>query len=183
MVPIIPAIPRSLEKRTVKEDVKRNEDGRRASSPIRPISPKEEEESLVETATAQSEAVPNDDSNEKDDVQENGVQEVVIETTGNEGLDKGFARGKSAFQCTVIPKRIKADSLNRHHFIYSKSCSRLWHRETWLSLASPLLSEAVSTTSHLDRCIVLESARYHFSGDLGDLGGREWQQHESSVFD
>ena len=95
-MPIIPAIPRSLEKRKVKEHVKSSQDRGGTGSPVRPISHKEEVESLVESTVPQSPAVPNGalgGSNEKDDVKENGVQEANVER----GL-KEVARGKSAFQ-------------------------------------------------------------------------------------
>ena len=104
MVPIIPAIPRSLEKRKFKEDVKSSEDGG-TGSPIRPTSPKRKERAQVETAIAQTQAVPNgsvNGSNEKDGTQETDVQEALIETTQNEGM-KEDAGGRSTFQSASSP--------------------------------------------------------------------------------
>lgn len=160
MVPIIPAIPRSLEKRSLKGDVKGSEAEGGIGSPIRPTSPTRNEESQVETAVAQAQAVPNgalNGSNEKEDVKDNVVQEIVVqeainETTEDGILKKDVAGGKSTFQSTIVPK---ADNL-RWHQPHASPCSRLRNRETWISFTSPLLSEAVSTTSHLDRCFLRE---------------------------
>lgn len=105
MVPIIPAIPRSLEKRKLKEDVKSSKDEGATGSPIRPTSPGGEE-SQVETAVAQTEAVQNgafNDSDVKYD-QENGLQEPVAEPTKSAGSEKevGTAEGKSTFQSILV---------------------------------------------------------------------------------
>ena len=108
MVPIIPAIPRSLEKRKFKEDVKKSEDGGGAGSPTRPISPKGKEESQVDRATTQSQAVLNgtlSGSIGKDDVREDGVQETVTGTS-DDGSEVA-AGGKSTFQSTVFPSEQK----------------------------------------------------------------------------
>lgn len=163
MVPIIPAIPRSLEKRRLKGDVKDSEVEGGIGSPIRPTSPTRNEESQVETAVAQAQAVPNgalNGSNEKEDVQDNVVQENVVqeainETTEDGVLKKDVAGGKSTFQSTIVPK---ADNLRIRwqHRPHASPCARLRNRETWISSTSPLLSEAVSTTSHLDRCFLRE---------------------------
>ena len=96
-MPIIPAIPRSLEKRKVKETVRSSQDRGGTGSPVRPTSPKQEEESLVETTIPQSQAVPNEalcGSDEKDNVKENSVQEAIVDS----GLKKEVAGGKSTFQ-------------------------------------------------------------------------------------
>ena len=96
-MPIIPAIPRSLEKRKVEDHVRSSQDRGGTGSPVRPISPKQEEESLVETTIPQSQAVPNgalSSSNEKDNVKEDGVQEAVVDR----GLKTEVAGGKSTFQ-------------------------------------------------------------------------------------
>ena len=93
-MPIIPAIPRSLEKRKVKENVRSSQDRGGTGSPVRPISPKQEDESLVETTLPQSQAVPNGalcGSNEQDNVEESGMQEAVVDS----GLKK--EGGKSTF--------------------------------------------------------------------------------------
>lgn len=95
-MPIIPAIPRSLEKRKIKEHVRSSQDRGGTGSPVLPNSRKEEVESLAETTIAQSQAVPNGalcGSNEKDNVKENGMQEADVERGSKE-----VARGKSAFQ-------------------------------------------------------------------------------------
>ena len=54
MLPIVPAIPRSLEKRKTKDDLKSSKDGREAGGPIRPTSPEGRAELQVETAAAES---------------------------------------------------------------------------------------------------------------------------------
>ncbi|KAF6231040.1 hypothetical protein HO173_010740 [Letharia columbiana] len=103
MVPIIPAIPRSLEKRKLKQDVKGNEDGGGVGSPIRPI-PGEGKEGSQETAVAvQNEALNGLDT--KDDVQGNVVQEAVVEAPENAGSEKEVATvgGDSTFQSTLVP--------------------------------------------------------------------------------
>ena len=95
-MPIIPAIPRSLEKRKVKEHVRSSQDRGGTGSPVLPTSHKEEVESLVESTVPQSQAVPNGalgGSNEKDDVKENDMQEAIVERGSKE-----VAQGKSAFQ-------------------------------------------------------------------------------------
>lgn len=102
MVPIIPAIPRSLEKRKLKEDVNNRKDGGGTGRPIRPTSPGGGEESQVETAVAQTQAVQNglyNDSDAKYD-QKNG-QEPVAESVGS---NKGFGtvEGKSTFQRILV---------------------------------------------------------------------------------
>ena len=106
MVPIIPAIPRSLEKRKFKEDVKSSEDGGGIGSPNRPTSPTGENNSQVETAVPQTQAVPNgalNGQNEKDTLQESGVQEAAIEAVNNAGSEREIvsAKGKSTFQRNV----------------------------------------------------------------------------------
>ena len=96
-MPIIPAIPRSLEKKKVKEPVKSSQDRGRTGSPVPPTSLKQEEESLVETTVPQSQALPNralSGSDEKSNVIEDGVREAVVDR----GLKKDVARGKSTFQ-------------------------------------------------------------------------------------
>lgn len=110
MVPIIPAIPRSLERRRLpKEHVKSSEDGGGTGGPIRPVSPNPKEESQLEAAIAQSQAeltgAPSD-SVGKDDVREDSVQDAVIETTENGGSNE-VAGGTSTFQSTIAPKRKK----------------------------------------------------------------------------
>ena len=98
MVPIIPAIPRSLEKKIFKENVKSSEGGERTGSPICPASPELEENPLVETAVAQSQAVPNEglsSSTKTDDVQKNSVQEAITEIIKHEGLKKQITGGES----------------------------------------------------------------------------------------
>lgn len=108
MVPIIPAIPRSLEKKRFKEDVKSSKEERETGSPIRPISSEAKEESQAETAKVPAQAEPNGALNgldAKDEVQEIGVQEAVVEATEDTdtGLDKAVAtaEGKSTFQSSL----------------------------------------------------------------------------------
>ncbi len=101
MVPIIPAIPRSLEKRKFKEDVKNSEDGGASSSPIRPISLKGSEEAQADSAIAQTQAVPIGNLDAFDtnaNLQENGTQETVIEPPEDAGEEAASAEGKSTFQ-------------------------------------------------------------------------------------
>lgn len=116
MVPItiIPAIPRSLEKRKFKEDVRSDKDGGGSGSPIRPISPKGKEESPQEPTIAQTQAMQNGASNGvdlKEDVQGSGVQQALVEATENAGSEKMFAtvEGNSTFQRNLV-RRMKADS-------------------------------------------------------------------------
>lgn len=105
MVPIIPAIPRSFEKKKFKEDVKSSKDEGGSGSPIRPISPQRKAESQEEVAVAQTQAAQSgalnglDESDSKDDVQGNGVQEAVIEALDNAGSEKEVttAESKSTF--------------------------------------------------------------------------------------
>ena len=131
-MPIIPAIPRSLEKRIVKEHVRSSQDRGGTGSPDRPISPKQQEGSLVETTTLQSQAVPSRarfGSDEKDNVIENGVQEAVVDKV----LEKEVAGGKSTFQgqssqngqkpttsaedsTTSIPNRPQDFGIEKHGF-------------------------------------------------------------------
>lgn len=114
MVPIIPAIPRSLEKRKLpKEDVKSSQDGGVTGAPIRPVSPNPKEESHRETAIAQSQAELTgspSDSIGKDDVREDSVQDAVTEIPENGG-SKEVAGGKSTFQSIIGPKRTKPTTL------------------------------------------------------------------------
>lgn len=110
MVPIIPAIPRSLEKRKgPKEDVKSSEDGRGTGGSIRPVSPNQKEESHGETTIAHDQAELTDapsDSIGKDDMREGSVQDTVTENTEN--LEsKEVAAGTSTFQSTISQKRTK----------------------------------------------------------------------------
>lgn len=107
MIPIIPAIPRSLEKRSFKQDLKRSKDGGGTGNPIRSTSPEGREESQVETADAQSQAVQNgalNGVNAKDDVPENDMQEAVAEATENVGSEKevATAEGKATFHGTLV---------------------------------------------------------------------------------
>lgn len=110
MVPIIPAIPRSLEKRkSPKEQVKSGEDGGGTGGPIRPVSPNPKEESHGETAIAPNQAELTgalSDSIGKDDVREDSVRDADTETIENGGSEE-VAGGKSTFQGTIGPKRTK----------------------------------------------------------------------------
>lgn len=120
MVPIIPAIPRSLEKRNFKEDVKSIKDWGGTGSPIRPTSPEGKVESQVETAIAQTQAVQNGTLNGvdvKDDAQEHDQQETSVETTEIADSEKkiAVAEGKSTFRSTLVrekPTTSAADSSN-----------------------------------------------------------------------
>ena len=118
MVPIIPAIPRSLEKRKFKEDVKSSEDGGGIGSPNRPTSLSGEKDSQVETAVPQTQAVPNgalNRQNETDALQESVVQEAAIEAIENAGSEGEIAsaEGKSTFQSTQNEQKptMVADSI------------------------------------------------------------------------
>ena len=111
IVPIIPAIPRSLEKRKFKEVVKSDTDGGGTGSTIPPISP-QKQESHEETATSRTRALQNasrSDLNTKDDVQEDGVQEdnvyeAVVENLDSADPEKEVATaGKSTFQ-SILPQ-------------------------------------------------------------------------------
>ena len=161
MVPIIPAIPRSLEKRKFKEDVKSSEDGGGIGSPNRPTSPNGEKVSQVVTAVPQTQAVPNgalngqDENDENDVMQESVVQEAAIETIENAGSEREIisAEGKSTFHST---QKMKADFSSRQHQINSNPCPRLRNREKRILLASTLLPKDISTIGHSGRCLFCE---------------------------
>lgn len=115
MVPIIPAIPRSLEKRKLKEDVKSSKDEGATGSPIRPTSPGGEE-SQVETAVAQTEAVQNgafNDSDVKYD-QENGLQEPVAEPTKSAGSEKEVGTAEDG--SNLSPVHAQDFGIEKHGF-------------------------------------------------------------------
>ena len=106
-LPIIPAIPRSLEKRSFKEGVKSSTEEGEPASPIRPISPEAKEESHAETTDVEAQAEQNgalNGSGAKDEVQENGVQEAVVAATEDTDLDKEVTttEGKSTFKTTLV---------------------------------------------------------------------------------
>lgn len=105
MVPIIPAIPRSLEKKTLNGGVKSNKDGGGSGSSIC-LTSKGNKESQEETAIAQTQAAQNRTLNgfdAKDDTQENDVQEAAVEVAGSPGSEAN-AEGKSTFQRTPVHK-------------------------------------------------------------------------------
>ena len=158
MVPIIPAIPRSLEKRKFKEDVKSSEDGGGIGSPNRPTSPHGEKDSQVGTAVPQTQAVPNgilNGQDENDVMEESVVQEAALENIENAGSEREIisAEGKSTFQST---QKMKADFGSRQHQNNSNPCPRLRNREKRILLASTLLSKDVSTIGHSGRCLFCE---------------------------
>ena len=106
MAPIIPAIPRSLEKKMFKEDVKSSKDEETTDSPFRPISHEGKPESQEETAIAQTQAAQNGEIRSldaKDDVQENYVSEAVVKDTDNANEEFATAAGgKSTVQSTLV---------------------------------------------------------------------------------
>ena len=109
MVPIIPAIPRSLEKRQPKEDVKSNKDGKGSGSPIRPISPEGIEESQAKTAIASPPAIQDETlhgAEVKGYGQENNTQESVVNCIEDVGSEKeaSTAQGTATFRSTLVRK-------------------------------------------------------------------------------
>ena len=97
IVPIIPAIPRNLEKRKFKEDVKSSKDGEGSASPIRPNSRERKEESQEETAVTQTQAVQSGTLNgyiRKDDAQENGVSKAIVEALDDARSETEIATGE-----------------------------------------------------------------------------------------
>ena len=107
MVPIIPAIPRSLEKRKLKEGVKSSEDGGASASSTRLTRLQEAEESHLKTAATSSQTPQDSTSDtldEKDnDNNNNGVQEARVETAEITGSEEGVAsaEGKCTFQSVL----------------------------------------------------------------------------------
>ena len=102
VVPIIPAIPRSLEKKKYKKDVKESENGQGTGSPGPPISLKENE-SKAESAIAETQAVSNGALNGfdgKDDVHEHGAQESVIDTGSEKEIPS--TEGGATFQSPLV---------------------------------------------------------------------------------
>ncbi len=122
MVPIIPAIPRSLEKKTLKVDVKSSKAEGGTGSPIRPISLEGQKESQEETAVAPTQAAQDrvlkflgtrDDVQEDDvqgddvqgdDVPEDNVPEAVVKASEDAGSEEEVATagGRSTFQTTLV---------------------------------------------------------------------------------
>ena len=123
MVPIIPAIPRSLEKRKPKEDAKGNKDGRGSGSPIGSISPEGIEESHVETAIASTPAIQ-DETLHRAEVKASGqeidTQETVVDCIEDVGSEKeaSTAQGTATFRSTLVrtnkqkPTTFAADDSN-----------------------------------------------------------------------
>ena len=109
MVPIIPAIPRSLEKRKPKDDVQSSENGKGSGSPIRSISPERIEESHVDTAIASTPAIQ-DQTLHRAEVNDNGQgeikQETVVDFTEDVGSEKEAftAQGTATFRSTLVRK-------------------------------------------------------------------------------
>ncbi|CAF9921382.1 hypothetical protein IMSHALPRED_005170 [Imshaugia aleurites] len=104
MVPIVPAIPRSLEKIRPKKDVTSNKDGGGSGSPNGPISPESGEDLQEEPAVAQSQVAEHSARNGLDateNVLENGVHEAAAEASENAGSE-ATAEGKSTFQSTFL---------------------------------------------------------------------------------
>lgn len=106
MAPIIPAIPRSLEKKMFKEDVKSSKDEETTDNPVRPISHEGKPESQEETAIAQAQAAQNGEIRSldaKDDMQEDDVSEAVVKDTDNANEEVATAAGgKSTIQSTLV---------------------------------------------------------------------------------
>ena len=119
-LPIIPAIPRSLEKKIFKEDVKYSKEQGKTTGQIRPVSPEAKDESQAETANAQPPAEQNGNLNgldAKDEIQENGVHDAVVAASGNSSLVGEVAtdEGKSTSQSTLVrpnEQRPKTSAVN-----------------------------------------------------------------------
>lgn len=106
-LPIIPAIPRSLEKKFFKEDVKYIKEHVGTTGQSRPISPEAQDESQAEIANAQAPAEQNETLNglyAKDELQENGVHDAVVAASGDTSLNEEVAtdEGKSTFRSTLV---------------------------------------------------------------------------------
>lgn len=115
MVPIIPAIPRSLEKRNFRGDVKNSEDGQGTGSPIPPISLKGKDESNAENAVAEPQAASSgalDGSDGKDDFQEH---EAVIGVAENTCSDKEVTSTK-ADGTALTPVHAQDFGIEKHGF-------------------------------------------------------------------
>ena len=108
MVPIIPAIPRSLEKPKPKDDEKNSGNGKGSGSPIRSISPEGIEESHVETAIAPAPAIQDEILLHRAEVkghgQENNTQETGVDFIEDVGSEKeaSTAQGTATFRSTLV---------------------------------------------------------------------------------
>lgn len=122
-LPIIPAIPRSLEKNNSKEHVKCIKKQGDTTSQTPPISPEAQHESQAETANAQTLADQNGNLHGlvvKDELQENGVHGPVVAASGITSLIEEVAtdKGKSTFQSTFVrPNKstLKTPAVNGHN--------------------------------------------------------------------
>lgn len=145
MLPIVPAIPRSLEKTKFRDDLKSSKDGGGTGSPIRPASLEGKEELPVDTGAAQTQAVQNGALNgldAKDYVQENVVHEAVVEATENVGSEKGIAtaEGKSAFQGTASEQTNKNRQLYQQKAAISPQFMPMTSESRSVDFACPLPS-------------------------------------------
>ena len=107
MAPIIPAIPRSLEKQKPKVDVKSIKDGEGSGSPIRSISPEGIEESHLETTNAPTPAIQNETlqrADVKGHGQGNKTQETVVDLIEDVASEKevSTAQGTATFRSTLL---------------------------------------------------------------------------------
>ena len=107
MAPIIPAIPRSLEKKQPKVDVKSNKDGEGSGTPIRSISPEGIEEPHVETIIASTPAIQNETlprAEVKGYGQENNTQETVVDFIEDVASEKevSTAQGTATFRSALV---------------------------------------------------------------------------------